>query len=404
MKKYILSLLYLLTFFAANSQAIMTEKELSEQIYFLQPTNRNLTNIKRALPLATLEKYLNQKNRVFQNVAEMRQTDGLVDGAKAELLGYYSKGDGGGGVLYWDATSSISDNGGSVFSVTGVNTGRWIKIVYNDFTFEMFGAKGDGVTNDSTAIVNCINYVASLPKGGTIKLMAKTYLTGKFYLKKWVNLKGVDKYLAGGGSPTITGSTIKNKSTFWQESFIELYPDNSYLQQTGEKDGLNKSYPNFSITNINFDGNVTCNYVVNISQSWGFAIEKCNFQNSKAYSLNITDCNEFSVTNCGISKFLSVSNADYILFGNDIVGSSKFPAYYGDRTGAGTMANNKIYFGGDTTNFYNFSVASISSGIIKVSKFNYLPNKPDYQISTGGGSVSFIESTQVLTETSTSGQ
>ncbi|MGN6398321.1 MAG: hypothetical protein ACTHMI_22300 [Mucilaginibacter sp.] len=78
------------------------------------------------------------------------------------LLGYNSINDGGGGEFYWDSSSTQADDGGSVIQPTGVMTGRWVRIFYTKkVNVRFFGAVGDGLTDDLTAINNAIVYCAT---------------------------------------------------------------------------------------------------------------------------------------------------------------------------------------------------------------------------------------------------
>ena len=64
--------------------------------------------------------------KLINNIAELRLISG-VDVNKLEVLGYYEKGDGGGGTFYWDATSIEPDNRSTIIKADGITTGRWIK-------------------------------------------------------------------------------------------------------------------------------------------------------------------------------------------------------------------------------------------------------------------------------------
>lgn len=70
---------------------------------------------------------------------------------------YYTGLNGGGGVYNWFASSASTDNGGSVINPTGnLSTGRWLLQTFGPLSVKQFGAKGDGTTDDSTAINNTI--------------------------------------------------------------------------------------------------------------------------------------------------------------------------------------------------------------------------------------------------------
>lgn len=66
----------------------------------------------------------------------------------AVLLGFYSSGDGGGGLFAWVPGAATSD-GGTVFAV---GSGAWRRIYSGPVNVRWFGAKGDGVQDDTQSI------------------------------------------------------------------------------------------------------------------------------------------------------------------------------------------------------------------------------------------------------------
>ncbi|SMG43133.1 phage tail fiber domain-containing protein [Paraburkholderia susongensis] len=101
--------------------------------------------------------------------------------------GYSSAGDGGGGVFWLDPNDTTSaDNGGTV--IVAADGGRWKLHHAGKVSLKQFGAKGDGVSDDTAAIISAIatGLTIFLPNG--IYVMANTvFATG-------MTLEGEDKF------------------------------------------------------------------------------------------------------------------------------------------------------------------------------------------------------------------
>jgi len=120
----------------------------------------------------------------------------------ANVLGYYSANDGLGGTFVWSANSTDPDDGGITIKPNSISgAGRWIK----QFTYSlsanvaMWGAVGDGVTNDQPAIQAAIDY-CSLNNVPNLYFNAKTYFLSSF------DIKPTDK--VGGTKPLITNQYV----------------------------------------------------------------------------------------------------------------------------------------------------------------------------------------------------
>lgn len=114
---------------------------------------------------------------ILPTIADLKNVPGFTTDNYAKVLGYYEPGDGGGGDFWWDDNSTDDDNGGTIFQVVNTFTGRWNRIVSGTIDVECFGAKGDGVSNDTAAIQSLINYCLNNIIG-EIRFSKKNYILG----------------------------------------------------------------------------------------------------------------------------------------------------------------------------------------------------------------------------------
>lgn len=106
----------------------------------------------------------------------LKTTAGTQQNEHSLVLGYYAVGDGGGGDFYWDNTSDQGNNDGTIISVAG--QGRWKRLVTGgSINVKWFGAKGDGVYNDTDAIAKAAKIIED-NDGGTLIFPGGTYLVG----------------------------------------------------------------------------------------------------------------------------------------------------------------------------------------------------------------------------------
>src|SRR5258708_27907648 len=73
------------------------------------------------------------------------------------MQGWHAANDGGGGVLVWNAGSVAAVDGGTIFAVTGIATGRYFRLFSGELYSVWFGTTGAGVTDDTVALQNAIN-------------------------------------------------------------------------------------------------------------------------------------------------------------------------------------------------------------------------------------------------------
>lgn len=114
---------------------------------------------------------LNQHDPIYFESADALINSGIKAGALAYIEGYYAPGDGGANLYI--TTDNYNDIIGANFYITLSGSNKWaIPIILTPFvTPEMFGAKGDGTTDDSGAINNAFSFDKNI-----IFAKKKTYL------------------------------------------------------------------------------------------------------------------------------------------------------------------------------------------------------------------------------------
>lgn len=114
---------------------------------------------------------LDQQDPVYLKSADALINSGIKAGALAYIEGYYAAGDGGANLYI--TTDDYNDIINADFYITLSGPNKWaIPIILTPFvTPEMFGAKGDGTTDDSGAINNAFAFGKNI-----IFAKEKTYL------------------------------------------------------------------------------------------------------------------------------------------------------------------------------------------------------------------------------------
>ena len=123
----------------------------------------------------------------FANMATLRSVSlaTLSDGFTVTVAAFAIHGDGGGGIFTWNATSLLPDDNGSVVNAIGNSGGgRWLRQLTNGrVTPQMFGAKGDGLTDDTLA------FNAAL-KAARVTVPAATYLVSGIAMINGAEIEG----------------------------------------------------------------------------------------------------------------------------------------------------------------------------------------------------------------------
>jgi hypothetical protein len=126
-----------------------------------------------------------------------------IDGQIIVASGRDTFGDGGGGLLVFDASSSATPDNATVWQV-GALPGRWERVFSGELNARWYGAKGDGVTDDADAIQDCIDHAVNNGLGSVFIPDGVYLVSGCLHLSKSGSLSSV---LLRGAGPKYTESS-----------------------------------------------------------------------------------------------------------------------------------------------------------------------------------------------------
>lgn len=116
-----------------------------------------VTTTKVAMAAADADRLVAAGIKIVPTMVDLRTTSPPLSGAVVWLAGYYSPLDGGEGFFHWDASSIETDNGGTNIVPAAVSTGCWKRSQDGKaIDVRWFGARGDGSTDDGSAIQSSI--------------------------------------------------------------------------------------------------------------------------------------------------------------------------------------------------------------------------------------------------------
>ena len=155
----------------------------------------------------------------LSSISDLRASFARYNGDLRTLTGYRAGSKKGSGQFKWDATSAASDDGGAVISVTGVTTGRWLRLTDASYTPEMYGADGTKA-NDPDAIYRLLS---------NQKLIQ--FLGGKYYYNR--------EFVTNGHTISgVTAETFDVDNTGTHIVFFGNFSANQAYRNEGKKTAL----------------------------------------------------------------------------------------------------------------------------------------------------------------------
>lgn len=134
------------------------------------------------------------------NVSGLRAATALPSDQPLYLQSHDAPGDGGEGMFLCNPSDAVSDDGATI--IPDGDGQRWYRQTEGrPYSVKWFGAKGDGATDDRSALQRAIVAVQQLRMGGTLWFPAGNYvISGPIFITAAVTLLGA-------GNRTINGAT-----------------------------------------------------------------------------------------------------------------------------------------------------------------------------------------------------
>lgn len=146
-----------------------------ENLDIQEEVNNKLDEMAQSGELQELiSEYLNSNALItFNTLNDLKSATNLIAGSKVRTLGYHTYDDKGGAFyLVREVTNQDVENDGDIVALSNNNLVAEL-LPYDEINFLIFGAYGDGTTDDTTAVINGLNYANSNKLN--INLMDKNY-------------------------------------------------------------------------------------------------------------------------------------------------------------------------------------------------------------------------------------
>ena len=236
--------------------------------------------------------------RAFDTVADMQAATDLVVGMTCHTNGFHSAGDGG--AAFYKVSSTGTANGMDVLALAN-SLFATLVITESYVTPEMFGAYGDGATNDSAAIQK------ALCTGLPVHFAGKTYIATEVITKTAPNVimqgSGTESVIKWG--ITTTGG-LRNYAAMISDDDLE---NTAYLRSGS-----------VLIENMVFDGNADNITDYPVTNAFGlcaffarksYSVKNCTFMNCHADGIHMRGIyGNVSVENCIFKNIGQTQPAD----------------------------------------------------------------------------------------------
>ncbi len=220
MKRFLLILIATLTAFAQSNVGVTyntATKQVSPASLKLV-TATALDDPTTSLGLAT-KQYVDARARQVATVAAMQALTGLANNDVIITAGRTTAGDGGGATFYYSSGSSSTTNLGTIFTATGMGTGRLVWNGTGDLNVRMFDARGDAVTDDTASFNAALAFAKVSSVNGNHNQFVRVpsgnfLLSANLHLPENTILSGYAPRAAGAAGVTLGGRLLFSGSNY----------------------------------------------------------------------------------------------------------------------------------------------------------------------------------------------
>jgi hypothetical protein len=278
-----------------------------------------------------------------------------------QTLGYYSAGDGGGGLYRYESSdTSSTDNGGT--TIVATDGGRWKLVLASVVNVKSFGAKGDGTSDDTSFVQSAVNQLSRPLPDVHGKPVTIFFPEGFYRLTDTISLPGAICILGEGGlsyAGTILRQETLNKDLFKVTSTGNFACEiRNVLLKNGAGSGSGYLF--------NCPGTVPSANSLYFERVW--------FQLPESYAFNIEKCDDTQFVNCTFDvtafRWGKIGTASYQCSNFVITGCTFYAGFSNlgcvDVINVANLlvTNNRVYGGGFRIPYFiNATFAPVCYGI-----------------------------------------